>query len=160
MCALSSRSARNGADNLSSHCAENKSNGVAINRGAKGGLTALDNAANLVTLVPSLQNRRLRKLVQMIEQEPTGNIQNWALAFNLSQSYLRHLFKQATGLSLNHVLTEQRLQKAARLLADSNLSIKEIAGAVGYEHTSSFTRAFERRFEKAPRSYRHENGWT
>jgi AraC-like DNA-binding protein len=34
------------------------------------------------------------------------------------------------------------------------MSVKEIAFAVGYEHTSSFIRAFERRFGIAPRTYR------
>jgi AraC-like DNA-binding protein len=43
---------------------------------------------------------------------------------------------------------------ASEFLAHTDLSIKEIAGNVGYEHTSSFTRAFERRFQQAPSCYR------
>lgn len=105
----------------------------------------------------AIQDGRLRKLLQMMEDDPTSTIDDWALAFNLSHSYLSHLFKQATGVSLGHVLHEQRLQRAAHLLATSNMSVKEIASAVGYEHTSSFTRAFERRFERGPRSYRLKN---
>ena len=89
-----------------------------------------------------------------MEIDPRGTIQSWAMTLNLSQSHLQHLFKQATGKALGRVLTEKRLQKAALLLANTNLSIKEIASAVGYEHTSSFTRAFERRYEHAPRHYR------
>lgn len=107
----------------------------------------------------SVHDGRLRKLLQMMEEEPARSIRDCARTFNLSRSYLRHLFKQETGLSLGHVLTEQKLQRAAVLLASSNLSIKEIAGVVGYEHTSSFTRAFERRFGQGPRRYRCENGW-
>ena len=49
---------------------------------------------------------------------------------------------------------DQRLQKAALLLTHTRLRIKEIAAFVGYEHTSSFTRAFERRFEQTPLAYR------
>ena len=100
---------------------------------------------------------RLRKLLQMMQDDPTNTIDDWALAFNLSHSHLSHLFKQATGASLGHVLHEQRLQRAAHLLATTIMSVKEIAIAVGYEHTSSFTRAFERRFERGPRSYRQKN---
>jgi AraC-like DNA-binding protein len=73
---------------------------------------------------------------------------------NLSHSHLQHLFKQATGRALGRALTEKRLQKAAQLLANTNLSVGEIASGVGYKHTSSFTRAFERRFEHTPRRYR------
>jgi len=101
-----------------------------------------------------IQDVRLRKLLELMEIDARGTIQSWAMTVNLSQSHLQHLFKQATGKALGRVLTEKRLQKAALLLANTNLSIKEIASAVGYEHTSSFTRAFERRYEHAPRHYR------
>jgi len=97
--------------------------------------------------------------VELIDSEPPGKIHNWAGMLNLSKSHLQRLFKQATGLALGQLLTEKRLQTAANLLTSTNLSIKEIACAVGYEHGSSFTRAFERRFERAPREYRMENRW-
>ena len=100
---------------------------------------------------------RLRKLLRLIESDPLGNTQDWAFAFNLSHSHLQYLFKQATGMALGQVLTERRLQRAAELLANTNMSIKEIACAVGYEHSSSFTRAFEKRFDQAPRRYRMQN---
>jgi AraC-like DNA-binding protein len=45
----------------------------------------------------------------------------------------------------------------AYLLSNSYLSIKEITHAIGYEHTSSFIRAFERRFLQAPARYRKQN---
>jgi transcriptional regulator GlxA family with amidase domain len=104
--------------------------------------------------VAGIQDLRLRKLLELMEVDPRGNIRTWALTLNLSHSHLQHLFKQATGKALGRALTEKRLQKAAQLLANTNLSVKEIASAVGYEHTSSFTRAFEKRFEHAPRRYR------
>jgi transcriptional regulator GlxA family with amidase domain len=117
-------------------------------------------ASSALSAPTTIQDGRLRKLLQMMKDDPTRTIDDWALAFNLSHSYLSHLFKQATGASLGHVRHEQRLQRAANLLATTSMSVKEIASAVGYEHTSSFTRAFERRFERAPRSYRRksENG--
>lgn len=104
-----------------------------------------------------IQDVRLRKLLLLIESDPVGNTQDWALAFNLSHSHLQYLFKQATGMALGQVLAERRLQRAAELLARTNMSIKEIACAVGYEHSSSFTRAFEKRFDQAPRRYRIQN---
>ena len=67
------------------------------------------------------------------------------------------MFKQQTGARLGHWLTDQRLKRAAHLLAHSSMSVKEIAYTVGYEHTSSFIRAFERRFAQAPRYYRQQS---
>jgi AraC-like DNA-binding protein len=110
--------------------------------------------SQLATPSSAVQERRLRKILQTIEAEPPRNIFDLAQEFNLSPSHLQHVFKQQTGTCLGHVLTEQRLQRAAQLLVDSNLSVKEIAHLSGYEHTSSFIRAFERRFLQAPRRYR------
>jgi transcriptional regulator GlxA family with amidase domain len=109
-------------------------------------------------LIAALQEKRLRKILEVIESEPPRHIQALAVECNLSQSHLQHLFKQHTGLGLGHLLNERRLARAADLLVCSNMSIKEVACAVGYEHTSSFTRAFVRRFEMPPRRYREANG--
>ncbi|HEY6329054.1 MAG TPA: helix-turn-helix transcriptional regulator, partial [Blastocatellia bacterium] len=62
-----------------------------------------------------------------------------------------------TGLRVSGLIGEQRLQKAASLLSSSDLAIKEIAHAVGYEHHSSFVRAFHRRFAQSPKYYRRQN---
>lgn len=104
-----------------------------------------------------VEDVRLRKLLHWMESNPRGNIRDWALAFNLSNSHLQRLFKRATGVGFKRALTEKRLLRAASLLSETNLSVKEVAHAVGYEHTSSFTRAFERHFEEAPRRYRRRN---
>jgi len=105
-------------------------------------------------LLTTVKEQRLRKILQAIEVKPSRNIPDLAQEFNLSPSHLQHLFKQHTGVCLGCVIKEQRLQRAADLLANSNLSVKEIAFVAGYEHTSSFIRAFERRFLQAPRCYR------
>ena len=101
-----------------------------------------------------VQDARLRKLLHFIEADPLGASQDWARVLNLSNAHLQRLFKKEIGVALGQALAETRLQKAAQLLATTNLRIKEIAFAVGYEHTSSFTRAFERRFEQTPRRFR------
>ena len=105
-------------------------------------------------LIPIVQDCRLRKVLQKIASDSPQTIQDLALECNLSESHLQHLFKECTGLGLGRLLIEQRMQRAADLLGQTNLSIKEIAWAVGYEHTSSFTRAFERHFREAPRCFR------
>lgn len=150
MCAFRSRTRRNAADVISS-------SGVVKTKAAKCGPNVRDNTVNPLSLIPAVQDGRLRKLLQVIESRPSS-IHDWATEFNLSHSHLQHLFKRATGFRLGRMLNEQRLQRAAKLLANSNMSIKEIASAVGYEHTSSFTRAFERRFAQGPRCYRQEKG--
>ena len=122
--------------------------------GNPGGSEAARGAAAHLEYV---RDRRLRKLLELMESEPRPRIQHWALTFKLSQSHLQHLFKRATGVGLGHALYERRLQRAAQLLRSTDMSIKEIAGAVGYRHSSSFTRAFEREFHRAPLHFRSES---
>jgi AraC-like DNA-binding protein len=98
----------------------------------------------------------LQKILEVIASGKPCTIQALAQEFNLSHSHLQHLFKQQTGARLGRLLTEQRLRHAAHLLAHSNMRIKEIAHGAGYEHTSSFIRAFERHFAEAPRLYRQK----
>jgi AraC-like DNA-binding protein len=103
---------------------------------------------------------RVRKIFRMVESGTNFSIRDLALEFHLSTSYLQRLFKHQTGVSMGEWLSEQRLQRAAHLLANSYLSVKEIAYSVGYEHASSFTRAFERRFAQAPARYRKQSDYT
>ena len=97
---------------------------------------------------------RISEILKIIESQSPQKISQLASEVNLSQSRLQHLFKQETGVRLGRLLTEQRLQKAAELLIRTQLRIKEIAAAAGYEHASSFSRAFEQRFAQSPLVYR------
>jgi AraC-like DNA-binding protein len=102
---------------------------------------------------------RVQKIVEMVESR-TFTIRDLAIEFNLSPSYLQRLFKHQTGVSMGEWLNEQRLRRAAHLLSNSYMSVKEIAHTIGYGHTSSFIRAFERRFTQAPARYRKQNECT
>jgi AraC-like DNA-binding protein len=115
-------------------------------------------AARAVTSKPLLPDLplepRVRKILERAESGAPLNIRDLALEFHLSPAYLQKLFKHETGLRMGEWLNEQRLQRAALLLESSYLSIKEITHTVGYEHPSSFIRAFERRFTQPPARYR------
>src|SRR5580692_482743 len=115
-----------------------------------------DAAVSLMLLKDNSLERRVLKTLEMVEAGTTFAIRDLAAEFRLSPTYLQRLFKNETGICMGEWLSEQRLQRAAYLLSNSYLSIKEITHAVGYEHTSSFIRAFERRFERAPARYRKQ----
>jgi len=111
-------------------------------------------------LAPAMLEGRVRKILQMVESGMTFTIRDLALELDLTPSYLQRLFKHETGVCMGEWLSEQRLQRAAHLLANSYMSVKEIAYTVGYEHSSSFIRAFERRFSQAPSRYRKQSNCT
>lgn len=117
-------------------------------------------AAPARPLTHAMLEGRVRKILRMVESGTAFTIRDLAFEFNLSPSYLQRLFKHQTGVCMGEWINEQRLQRAAHLLANSYLSVKEIAHNVGYEHASSFIRAFERRFTQAPARYRKQPDYT
>ena len=104
--------------------------------------------------LPNTMEDRVGKVLEMVGSATTFTVRDLALELQLSPSHLQRLFKHQTGVSIGEWLIEQRLQRAADLLAHSYMSVKEIAHSVGYEHASSFVRAFGRRFLQAPTHFR------
>jgi AraC-like DNA-binding protein len=147
MCAFRSRARMNAANTASSSVSLAKA--PAVKNGSTNGTPA-----RAAEPVPAVREERLQKILEVIASGKPCTIQALAQEFNLSHSHLQHLFKQQTGARLGHLLTEQILHHAAFLLTHTNMRIKEIAHTAGYEHTSSFIRAFERHFSQAPRLYR------
>ncbi len=74
-----------------------------------------------------------------------------------STSYLRHTYKQLTGITPQQKLTELRLTEAARLLATTSQSVNWIAADAGLPNVSYFTTTFKTKFHATPRQYRKEH---
>jgi|GEM_PF-1989606 len=74
---------------------------------------------------------------------------------NLSSGYLSTYFKEKTGINIVEYVNETRIRKAASLLMDSRLKIKEIAEAVGYRNITSFNRMFKKYTGLKPSEYRN-----
>lgn len=64
------------------------------------------------------------------------------------------MFKEVYGSSLAAHMKEHRMERAAALLRETDLSVAEIAGQVGYESQSKFTAAFKEQFGQLPKEYR------
>ena len=77
-----------------------------------------------------------------------------ASQFNISEGYLSHFFKKASGSNFYGFVESLRLEEALRRLRDTRATIKEIAYEVGYRNVQSFRRAFKRVFGISPSSYR------
>jgi AraC-like DNA-binding protein len=72
----------------------------------------------------------------------------------LSRSAFAERFTVLVGVPPMSYLTNWRMQVAAHALRESRRSIGQIAGEVGYESESTFTRAFKREMGVPPGQYR------
>ena len=77
-----------------------------------------------------------------------------ARRLGVSSSRLQHLVKRDTGSSLLWHLHAARIRRAALLLRQTSLLVKQIAGEAGYRSTSSLERHFQKFFACSPKLYR------
>ncbi len=71
-----------------------------------------------------------------------------------NECYLKQYFKQHTGLTIHHYLTQYRLTHARELLRNQpNVSITEVAGICGYQ-ASHFSHLFRKTYGMSPMQYR------
>ncbi|MBM7583371.1 YesN/AraC family two-component response regulator [Caldicoprobacter guelmensis] len=101
--------------------------------------------------------RLMKELCQFIQENYADkNLSLLVVAkrFNYSPAYLSLFFKEQMGNHFSSYLEEVRLNHAVNLLVNTNLSVSEIADAVGYNSSNSFCRAFRRRYGMSPGQYR------
>jgi AraC family transcriptional regulator of arabinose operon len=76
----------------------------------------------------------------------------------LSSSRLSHLFREETGQTPLQYLETLRMQRAAELLLRTGFSVKQIAGAVGFESAFYFSLRFKAWTRLSPTQFRAERG--
>lgn len=82
------------------------------------------------------------------------NVEDYALSRGMSASNFYRVFKQISGSTPLQYILKLRLSNAQNLLENSNLSIAEIASAVGYENPLYFSRLFNKHIGVSPSEYR------
>jgi AraC-like DNA-binding protein len=108
-------------------------------------------------LVPRTVDSRIRHALDAIERryaEPHLTLRHVARAANLSVCEAARRLKHHTGLGFVAHLHERRIAASRVHLAETALSIKEIADRVGYASASEFGRHFKRSSGMTPRQYR------
>ena len=78
-------------------------------------------------------------------------------AGGVSQSKCFQLFRECAGCTPSEYLTAYRLRESCRLLAESDLSMTEIAGQVGFNSSSYYAERFRQYFGCTPGLYRKEH---
>ncbi|MFG6495740.1 response regulator [Fictibacillus sp. UD] len=72
----------------------------------------------------------------------------------LSPIYISKMFKEKLGINYIDFLTECRIEKAKKLMADPEKSLKEITFEVGYHEPNYFSKVFKKMVALSPTEYR------
>jgi TolB-like protein/AraC-like DNA-binding protein/predicted Zn-dependent protease len=84
-------------------------------------------------------------------------VRELASSLNLSSSQTLRKVKAATGKSVNQFIRELRLEKAAKLLKNTDFTATEIAYKVGFNSASYFNKTFSKYFGITPGEYKTRN---
>ncbi|MDQ6417929.1 response regulator [Paenibacillus sp. LHD-117] len=103
-----------------------------------------------------LEPDTIHQIKQYIEGHSHENIslETICIQVGLSPSYVSKLFKEQLGINYIDFLTECRIEKAKKLIADPEKSFKEITFEVGYHDPNYFSKVFKRMCELSPKQYR------
>ncbi len=83
------------------------------------------------------------------------DVYNIASAAFLSESYLKHLFKEMTGMSVTEFLNRYRISKACGIFnRAADMSDIQVAKEVGYDNYTYFVRLFTKYCAVSPREYK------
>ena len=73
---------------------------------------------------------------------------------DISPYYFSKVFKEETGENFIEYLTNIRIEKAKELLTETELSMKEICGSIGYSDPNYFSRTFKKNTGVTPTEYK------
>lgn len=85
------------------------------------------------------------------------NMSSLAEYLKVTPANLSVEFKNGMGMNPSDYLASIRLERAKNLLAETNMLVKEISQAVGYEDDHMFMRRFKKYTGKTPGQYREEH---
>lgn len=122
-------------------------------------LEDLGELAGQIVCTTTEQAEFVRKLLQVIEQnleeEDLGStLIADRMAMSPRQFYRK--FKEISPLAPSDLIKNYRIEKAARLLREEELSIQDIISDVGISSRSYFYKEFARKFGMTPKDYREK----
>lgn len=91
----------------------------------------------------------------------TVTLEDMAEQFHLSEPYISKYIKDRSGQTFGEHVAGIRMKRAKSLLKNGNMTVENIAYAVGYQNVEHFNRVFKKNMEMTPVQYRNlsrENG--
>lgn len=101
---------------------------------------------------------QLKKIILNHLEDDQFSVSNLASEVRLSRSQLLRKVEKSTGLSVNHLINNVRLEEAAKRIRSTDDTASEIAYQVGFSSPSYFTKCFQRVFGCTPSEFKNNVG--
>ena len=104
------------------------------------------------------QDERLTAMLNYIQNNyQTVTLESVAEQFHLSEPYVSKYIKDKSGKTFGEHVAHIRMKRAKTLLKNGNMTVENIAYAVGYQNVEHFNRTFKKSFDMTPIQYRNES---
>jgi len=104
----------------------------------------------------TVEQEFLQKVIQIVEENmdnPEFGVDMLSRKVAMSAPVLYKKIKAVSKMSVNDFVKSLRLKKAAQLLQEKQLTVYEVAYAVGYNDRKYFSQEFKKQFGKTPSEY-------
>jgi AraC family transcriptional regulator len=104
-----------------------------------------------------LPRYKLRRVIAYIDARIGDNIslEDLASVAGVSRFHFHRQFKKSLGVTPHDYILRARIERAKGLLIESDLTVGEVSGAVGFVDQSHFSHTFRRLTAMTPRSFRN-----
>ena len=110
--------------------------------------------------VTSVDEKFMQKLYATLQQNIANsdlNLDAFCKELGLSKSNLYRKIKQITGYSPNEFIRNFRLETAAKMLKETDMSITEVYCAVGYNSLAYFSNSFKTLYGVSPSEFKNRS---
>jgi LacI family transcriptional regulator len=106
----------------------------------------------------AVEDDLVRQVLQKIKarHEPRLGVAQLAESLGVSKSSLEKRFKAATGKTVFTEIHRFRMDRARRLVSETNLPVDEISERIGIADTKRFGKLFKQRFGDTPTAFRRK----
>ncbi|MCI5621736.1 MAG: 2-isopropylmalate synthase [Lachnospiraceae bacterium] len=122
-------------------------------------INALVVAVNQLPMIgtdETIPDERLTAMQNYIQANyQTVTLEDMAKQFHLSEPYISKYIKEKSGKTFVELVQNVKMKKARTLLKNGNMTVENIAYAVGYQNVEHFNRLFKKKYGMTPVQYRN-----
>lgn len=109
------------------------------------------------TTTATFKKRVYYSILDYIHKNTSINLkaQDIASTFGYNEKYLSRMFKTLTGLTLKQYILQQKVEDANRYLAETEMTISEIAFSLGFTDPHNFMKLYKKVMGLTPTEYRN-----
>lgn len=145
--------------NLQTHIFSELNEPIGVDAAAR---LLMDSARQLGERQDESNNRKNERVLRMIEEYLLENymrnisLTDVAECVYMSAAYVSRLYKRMTGIGIIDRLQSIRLNKGRELLMNTNMKVRDIAMAIGYDSDRYFISVFRKNYGLSPEKYRKQ----